>query len=147
MIKIAKLEKMLNKSQDFNSILDIEDGYIEAFLRLSEKFKMPHIDRFDGSGDPIVHVYLFSNILKPKELSWAQKLSLFGRTLSKVAATGYAKLEDSTKQNWEKLSKGFVNQNSYNTQMEVMISELEATSQNLKESFIDFAVRLMSKTA
>ncbi|KAF5931525.1 hypothetical protein HYC85_027696 [Camellia sinensis] len=60
LVKIAKLEKALKKSQGFNSIPNIEDGYIEASVSLLEKFKMPHIDRFDGSGDLIVHVRFLS---------------------------------------------------------------------------------------
>ncbi|XP_028084041.1 uncharacterized protein LOC114285214 [Camellia sinensis] len=87
MIKIVRLEKALKKSQGFNSIPDIEDGYTEALVRLPEKFKMPHIDRFDGSGDPIVHVRLFSDVLRPMGLSRAQKLSLFRRTLSDIEVT------------------------------------------------------------
>lgn len=86
MIKIARQEKALKKSQGFNSIPDIEDGYTEASVRLAEKFKMPHIDRFDGSGDPVVHVHLFSDVLRPMGLSRAQNLSLFGRTLYDIAA-------------------------------------------------------------
>ncbi|XP_028058154.1 uncharacterized protein LOC114262022 [Camellia sinensis] len=147
MIKIARLETALKKSQGFNSILDIEDGYTEASVRLPEKFKMSYIDRFDGSGDSIVHVRLFSDVLRPMGLSRAQKLSLFGRTLSDVAAIWYTKLEDLTKQNWKELSEGFVNQYSYNTQIEVTISELEATTQNLKEPFIDFMARWRAKAA
>jgi len=65
MIKIARLEKMLKKYQGFNSILDIKDGYTEASVRLLEKFKIPHIDRFNRSEDPIIHIRLFSDILKP----------------------------------------------------------------------------------
>ncbi|XP_028108808.1 uncharacterized protein LOC114307614 [Camellia sinensis] len=145
MIKIARLEKALKKSQGFNSIPDIEDGYTEASVRLPEKFKMPHIDRFDESEDPIVYVHLFLDVLRPTGLSRAQKLSLFGRTLSDVVAIWYAKLEDSTKRNWEELSEGFVNQYSYNTQIEVTISELEATTQNPKEPFIDFVARWREK--
>lgn len=56
LIKITRLEKALKKSQGFNSTTDIEDGHTEASIRLLKKIKMPHIDRFDGSGDPIVHV-------------------------------------------------------------------------------------------
>ncbi|XP_028084192.1 uncharacterized protein LOC114285341 [Camellia sinensis] len=108
---------------------------------------MPHIDRFDKSGDPIVHVHLFSDVLRPMSLTRAQKLSLFGRTLLDVAVIWYAKLEDSTKQNWKELSEGFVNQYSYNTQIKVTISELEATTQNPKEPFIDFVARWRAKAA
>ncbi|KAL7223096.1 hypothetical protein ACSBR1_024721 [Camellia fascicularis] len=96
-LKVSKLEKLFKKSQGAHSISDIEDGYTDSAVTLPDQFKMPHIDRFDGSGDPIVHLRLFSDILRPMGLSRLQKLSLFGRTLSGVAVIWYAKLEDSVK--------------------------------------------------
>jgi len=86
LIKIVGLEKVLKKSQGFNSIPNTGDGHTEASIRLLEKFKMPHIDKFNGSGDSIVHVCLFYDVLRPMGLSRVQKLPLFGRTLSNVAA-------------------------------------------------------------
>ncbi|KAL7256280.1 hypothetical protein ACSBR1_010243 [Camellia fascicularis] len=93
-LKLNKLEKLFKKSQGVKSILDIEDGYTDAVVTLPDRFKMPQIDRFNGSGDPMVHLRLFSDILRPMGLTRLQKLSLFGRTLSGVAAIWYAKLED-----------------------------------------------------
>ncbi|KAL7218492.1 hypothetical protein ACSBR2_011702 [Camellia fascicularis] len=60
---------------------------------------MPHINRFDSSGDPMVHLRLVSDILRPMGFTPAQKLSLFSRTMSGIATIWYAKLEDSVKQN------------------------------------------------
>ena len=42
----------------------------------------------------MVHPRLFLDILRPMGLTRLQKLSLFGWTLSGVAAIWYAKLED-----------------------------------------------------
>ncbi|KAL7238092.1 hypothetical protein ACSBR2_004231 [Camellia fascicularis] len=94
-LKLAKLEKMFEKSERINSIPDIEDGFTDIIMRLPEHFKMPHMDRFDGAGDPMVHIHLFSDILKPVGLSRAQKLSLFRKTMLEVTAIWCAKLEDS----------------------------------------------------
>ena len=129
-VKIANLEKQFKKAQGLNSIPDIEDGYTEAAIGLPDRFKMPHIDRFDVSGDPMVHNRLFLDVLKPMSLTKPQKLSLYGRTLSGVAAAWYAKLEDTVKQNWEELAEAFVDQYSYKTQVEMTTQELEATHQN-----------------
>lgn len=85
-LKMSKLEKLFKKSQGVRSIPDIEDEYTDAAVTLPDRFKMPQIDRFDGSGDPMVHLRLFSDILRPMGLTRLQKLSLFGRTLSSVAA-------------------------------------------------------------
>ncbi|KAF5933069.1 hypothetical protein HYC85_029240 [Camellia sinensis] len=146
-VKIGNLEKQLKKAQGLNSIPDIEDGRIEAAIRLPDRFKMPYIDRFDGSGDPMVHIRLFLDVLKPMGLTKPQKLSLYGRTLSGVAATWYAKLEDTVKQNWEELAEAFVDQYSYNTQVEMTIQELEATRQNPTEPFVEFVARWRAKAA
>lgn len=80
-----------------NSIPDIEDGYTDSIVTLPDRFKMPHIDRFDGSGDPMVYLRLFSDILRPIGLTRLQKLLLFSRTLSGIATIWYAKLEDFVK--------------------------------------------------
>ncbi|KAL7247169.1 hypothetical protein ACSBR2_002145 [Camellia fascicularis] len=100
-LKLSKLEKLFKKSQGVKSIPDIEDGYTDSAVTLPDRFKMPQIDRFDGSRDPMVHLRLFSDILRPMGLTRLQKLSLFCRTLSGVAAIWYAKLEDDVKRNWD----------------------------------------------
>ncbi|CAL5443132.1 unnamed protein product [Camellia sinensis] len=147
MLKLAKLKKLSKNSQGINSIPDIEDRYTETVVRLPERFKMPHVDRFDGSGDPMVHICHFLNVVKPMDLTRAQKLSLFGRTLSGVAAIWYAKLEDSVKQSWEELAKTFITQYSYNMQIEITTGELEATRQEPNESFVAFITRWKAKAA
>ncbi|KAL7221857.1 hypothetical protein ACSBR1_023744 [Camellia fascicularis] len=96
-LKVSKLEKLFKRAQGINSIPDIEDGYTNSVVTLPDWFKMPYIDRFDGSRDPMVHLHLFSDILRPMGLTTAQKLSLFGQTMSGIAAIWYAKLEDSVK--------------------------------------------------
>ena len=77
-------------------------------VTLHDRFKMPQIDSFDESGDPMVHLRLFSDILRPMGLTRPQKLSLFGRTLSGVAAIWYAKLEDEIKRNWDEMAEALV---------------------------------------
>ncbi|KAF5931633.1 hypothetical protein HYC85_027804 [Camellia sinensis] len=146
-VKIANLEKQFKKAQGLNSIPDIEDGHTEAAVQLPDRFKMPCIDRFDGSGDPMVHIRLFLDVLKTMELTKPQKLSLYGRTLSGVAATWYTKLEDKVKQDWEELAEAFVDQYSYNTQVEMTMQELETTRQNPTEPFVEFVARWRAKAA
>ncbi|KAL7178742.1 hypothetical protein ACSBR1_042155 [Camellia fascicularis] len=55
-LKVNKLENLFKRAQGVNSIPDIENGYTDAAVTLPDRFKMPHIDRFDGSGDPTVHL-------------------------------------------------------------------------------------------
>ncbi|KAF5934477.1 hypothetical protein HYC85_030648 [Camellia sinensis] len=146
-LKLSKLEKLFKKSQGVKSIPGIEDGYADAAVTLPNSFKMPHIDRFDGSGDPMVHLSLFSDILRPMGLTRLQKLSLFGRTLSGIAVTWYAKLEDSVKRSWEEMAEAFVAQYSYNTQIEITTRDLETMRQEPRESFSEFVARWRAKAS
>lgn len=57
-LKVSKLEKLFKRAQGVNSIPDIADGYTDSAVTLPDRFKMPYIDRFDGSGDPMVHLWL-----------------------------------------------------------------------------------------
>ncbi|KAL7202071.1 hypothetical protein ACSBR1_033698 [Camellia fascicularis] len=146
-LKVSKLEKLFKKSQGVKSIPDIEDGYTDTAVMLPDRFKMPHIDRFDGSEDPMVHLSLFSDVLRSMGLTRLQKLSLFGRTLSGIAAIWYAKLEDSVKRSWEEMAEAFVAQYSYNTQIEITTRDLEMTRQEPKEGFSDFVTRWRAKAS
>ncbi|XP_028052583.1 uncharacterized protein LOC114257067 [Camellia sinensis] len=146
-LKVNKLKKLLKRTQGVNSIPDIEDGYTDSAITLPNRFKMPHIDRFDGSRDPMVHLGLFSEILWPMGLTRLQKLPLFGRTLSRITAIWYAKLEDSVKRSWEEIAEAFIAQYSYNTQIEVIAHDLEATSQEPKAGFSDFVTRWRAKAS
>ncbi|KAF5934619.1 hypothetical protein HYC85_030790 [Camellia sinensis] len=146
-LKLSMLEKLFKRSQGVKTIPDIEDGYTDAAVTLPDRFKMPHIDRFDGSGDPMVHLRLFSDILRPMGLTRLQKLSLFGRTLSGVAAIWYAKLEDDVKRSWDEMAEAFILQYSYNTQIEITTRDLETTRQEPKESFSEFVTRWRAKAS
>ncbi|KAF5931962.1 hypothetical protein HYC85_028133 [Camellia sinensis] len=146
-LKLSKLEKLFKKSQGVKAIPDIEDGYTDVAVTLPDSFKMPQIDRFDGSRDPMVHLRLFSDILWLMGLTQPQKLSLFGRTLSGVAAIWYAKLEDEVKRSWDEMAEAFVAQYSYNTQIEITTRDLETTRQEPKETFSDFVTRWRAKAS
>ncbi|CAL5428765.1 unnamed protein product [Camellia sinensis] len=137
-LKLSKLEKMFKKSQGVKTIPDIEDGYTDTVVTLPDRFKMPHIDRFDGSGDPMVHLRLFSDILRPMGLTRLQKLSLLGRTLLGVAAIWYAKLEYGIKRNWDEMAEAFIAQYSYNTQIEITTRDLET----IRQDHLDFKTAL-----
>ncbi|KAL7182685.1 hypothetical protein ACSBR1_041384 [Camellia fascicularis] len=97
-LKLNKLEKLFKKSQGVKSIPDIEDGYTDAAMTLLDRFKMPQIDRFDGSEDPMVHLRLFSDILRPMGLTRPQKL--------RYSAGPCRVWRPSGTQNWKMMSRG-----------------------------------------
>ena len=116
-------------------------------VRLPENFKFPDMDKFDGTGNPVVHLRMFVGTLQPMGLEPKMFCNLFHHTLTGAAAQWFLSLEDSKTKNWEDIMDAFVAQYSYNTQLDVTLRDLETTRQNFGEAFVDFLSRWRGKVA
>ena len=62
--KVDRLENVLRKSRGVDDyMLDMEGLLEHAKIKLPENFKMPDIDRFDGTGNPKSYVKFCMNVL------------------------------------------------------------------------------------
>lgn len=112
-----------------------------------EKFKMPDIDKYDGTGCPKTHLQLFFSNVGSMGLTQKQMAQIFPRTLSGAAGRWFAQIEKSTLKSWDDIANAFVKQYNYNTQMEVTRRRLEMTRQRPNERFTDFLARWKGKAA
>ena len=96
-------------------------------IRLPEDFKFLDIDKFDGTGNPVVHLRMFLGTLQPMGFEPRIFCNLFHRTLTGAAAQWFLSLEDSKTKNWEDIMDAFVAQYNYNTQLDVILRDLETT--------------------
>lgn len=62
-----------------------------------EKFKMPDIDKYDGTGCPKTHLQLFFSNVGSMGLTQKQMAQIFPRTLSGAAGRWFAQIEKSTR--------------------------------------------------
>ena len=106
---------------------------------------MPEIEKFDGTGDPTVHLGIFVSSLAPLGLSEEQMGQLFPRTLSGTALRWLMKLDKSLTRTWEDIGNAFVAQYSYNQQLDVTTRDLETTRQGDQETFSEFITRWRNK--
>ena len=112
-----------------------------------EQFKMPDIDKYDGTGCPKTHLQLFFSNVGSMGLTQKQMAQIFPRTLSGAAGRWFAQIEKSTLKSWDDIANAFVKQYNYNTQMEVTRRRLEMTRQRPNERFTDFLARWKGKAA
>ena len=139
--EIKKMKGMLKRSLGMEDyMLDIE-GLCPFFdVQLPPKFKMPKMDSFDGTGNPMNHLKQYVLAMKPLGLTKEQIILCFPRTLSGVALQWYLSLEKAKMNDWNKMAKTFVQQ-SYNIQLDVSLKDLETTKQLSNESFSNFLMR------
>ena len=97
-----------------------------------EKWHKPA--KFDGSGDPRVHLKQYALISKLNRLPADFMLEWFSTSLQGPALTWYHTLEKSKKSSWIELSKAFLEQFSFNPMTNVALRELENITQRPEES-------------
>ncbi|KAI8551029.1 hypothetical protein RHMOL_Rhmol06G0153200 [Rhododendron molle] len=65
MAKMAKLEESIAKAEKVKaSGIDLDRLCLYPNAKLPEKFKMPNLAKFDGSGDPRTHLYSYHAAMK-----------------------------------------------------------------------------------
>ena len=126
-------------SFDFDDILCMEGD------KLLDKFKMPQLQKFDGTGDPRIHLSKYTTTLSTTKAPLSVVTRLFILSLEGMAVNWYHGLEKSVRVNWREMCATFLKQYEYNTKLEVSIMDLELTKQKYNESFSDLLTRLMNK--
>ena len=113
--------------------------------KLSDKFKMPQLQKFDGTGDPRIHLSQYTIIMSATKASIFMVARLFVLSLEGMAVNWYHGLEKLIRADWKELCSTFLKQYEYNTKLEVSIRDLELTKQKSNESLLDFLIRFMNK--
>ena len=85
MDKIDKLESVLRKSRGIDDYMMDLEGLLEPIkVKLPENFKIPEIDRFNGTGNPKSHIKLWMSVLQSLGCNHEHIAMLFLQTLSKA---------------------------------------------------------------
>ncbi|KAI8550526.1 hypothetical protein RHMOL_Rhmol06G0113800 [Rhododendron molle] len=146
--KMAKLEESIAKAEKVKaSGIDLDRLCLYPNAKLSEKFKMPDLAKFDGSGDPRTHFYSYHATMKLLSVKPEAMSQLFPQTLSGPAFHWFLPLDIAKRRIWEDIGNAFISQYSYNSQLKMTTWELESTKLKAKESFADFVKRWRAKAA
>ncbi|KAI8535483.1 hypothetical protein RHMOL_Rhmol10G0178000 [Rhododendron molle] len=148
MAKMAKLEESIAKAEKVKAGgIDLDRLCLYPNARLPEKFKMPDLAKFDGSGDPRTHLYSYHAAMKLLAVEPEAMSQLFPQTLSGPVFHWFLSLNIAKRRTWEDIGTAFISQYSYNSQLKMTTWELESTKMEAKESFADFVKRWRAKAA
>ena len=113
--------------------------------KLSDKFKMPQLQKFDGTRDPRIYLSQYTTTISTTKAPMSVVARLFVLSLEGIAVNWYHGLEKSIRVDWKELCSTFLKQYEYNTKLEVSVRDLELTKQKPNESFSNFLTRFMNK--
>ncbi|KAI8542636.1 hypothetical protein RHMOL_Rhmol08G0153100 [Rhododendron molle] len=113
---MAQLEESIAKAEKVKAGgIDLDRLYLYPNARLPEKFKMPDLAKFDGSGDPRTHLYSYHAAMKLLAVEPGAMSQLFPQTLSGPAFHWFLSLDIAKKRTWEDIGPAFISQYSYNS--------------------------------
>ena len=135
------MQKALEKTQRFDDYLATMGGITkEEPSQLPPKFSILEADRFAGVGDPKQHLRQYLNFVKIKRLNEEQVLRAFSLSLAKSTSNWYYTLNVWQTKNLGVLVEFFIDQFSYNTMINVNLSDVETTRQRENGTFSEFLV-------
>ena len=124
--------KAFKKDED---IVDTSSLVVFPNARLPPKFKMPDMDKFDGTGCPQTHLLMYAGNMQPLGASFGTLAQLFQRTLTGAALRWFRM---TSSRNWEDICNEFNNKDSYNIEVDVTKRDLESTKLQPNETFSEY---------
>ena len=142
-----KMEEMIRRAHMIKELMDYDSLSLFPNARLPPKFKLPTLDKFDGTGCPKSHLKMFMKDMYPLGATEEVFTQMFQNTLTGVALRWFLNLDDARARSWEDICWEFHNQYKYNMEVDIIRRDLETTKQELKESFFTFINKWRAKAA
>ncbi|XP_077219773.1 uncharacterized protein LOC143853962 [Tasmannia lanceolata] len=150
----AMADRMDRLAQEMENIkfqgpkkLNMADFMIYPGVTLPPRFKVPNMDRYDGTGCPRSHLMSVLPLLQQHGLSPEQVALLFPRSLIGVAKKWFLSLKSEEIRTLEDIANRFVEQFSMEEGIDVTKRDLKALKQGHNETFTSFIRRWRRKAA
>src|SRR3989442_7404437 len=143
--RMESMEKIISKLQAQLSAKNKKGYDLEEYTGdtsgrgPTEKLHKPV--KFDGDGDPVVHLNQYVLIAKLNRLSPQFMLDWFSTSLQGPTLIWYHSLDRNKKSSWLELSKAFLDHFSFNVAMNVGLRELETMMHERDEPFLEYPTR------
>ena len=111
-----KINERTNKMEDF---MDYQSLSFFPNVRLPPKFKMPTLDKFDGTGCPKSHLKMYMKAMQLLGATEELLAQMFQNTLTGAALRWFLNLDDARARSWENICREFHNQYKYNIEVDV----------------------------
>ncbi|GKV18335.1 hypothetical protein SLEP1_g28734 [Rubroshorea leprosula] len=138
-------EELMKKSADLERQLAPLNLSITA-EPYQEGFKIPHLETYDGSGDPDEHLHTYQAIMRIQNANDAMMYKVFPTTLKSTARRWYHKLPRHSIDSYFQLAKLFSNKFTSQRKIKRTATELMQVNQREGESLRDYMQRFNKAT-
>ncbi|GKV02926.1 hypothetical protein SLEP1_g15302 [Rubroshorea leprosula] len=111
-----------------------------------EGFKIPHLETYDGTGDPDEHLHTYQAIMRIQNANDAMMCKVFPATLKSTAKRWYHKLPKHSIDSFSQLTKLFSNKFASQREIKRTAIELMQVNQKEGESLRDYMQRFNKAT-
>ena len=145
--RMNKIKEMIRRAYKMEDLMGYDSLSLFPNVRLPPKFKMPTLDKFDGTGCLKSHLKMYMRTIQPLGATKEVLAQMFQNTLTRVALRWFLNLDDARARSWEDICREFHNQYKYNIEVDVTRRDLETTKQELKKSISAFITKWRAKVA
>ncbi|GKV29043.1 hypothetical protein SLEP1_g38016 [Rubroshorea leprosula] len=128
----------LKSPRSHQQTLDLDSAPLNLSITAEpyqEGFKIPHLETYDGSGNPDEHLHTYQAIMRIQNANDAMMCKVFPATLKSIARRWYHKLPRHSIDSYSKLAKLFSNKFASQREIKRMATELMSVSFILSEDF------------
>ena len=145
--RINKVEEMIRRARKMEDLMDYQSLSNFPDMRLPPNFKMPTLNKFDGTGYLKSYMKMYMRAMQPLGVIEELLAQMFQNTLTGAAFRWFLNLEDTRARSWDDICCEFHKQYKYNIEVDITRRDLETMKQEPKESFSTFITKWMSKAA
>ena len=110
--RMNKMEEMIRTARKMEDLMDYDSLSLFPNERLPPKFKMPTLDKFDGTGYPKSHLKMYMRAMQPLGAIDEVLAQMFLSTQTGGALRWFLNLNDARARSWEDIYREFQNNTS-----------------------------------
>ena len=105
--RMAKMEERIRRARKMEELMDYDTLSLFPNVRLPPKFKMPTLNKFDGTGCPKSHMKMYMKAMQPLGVTEEVLAQMFQNTLTGVVLRWFLNLDNARAINWEAICREF----------------------------------------
>ncbi|GKV49755.1 hypothetical protein SLEP1_g56488 [Rubroshorea leprosula] len=146
---IQKSIDELKSPRSHQQTLDLDSAPLNLSITVEpyqEGFKIPHLETYDGTGDPDEHLHTYQAIMRIQNANDAMMCKVFPATLKSTTRRWYHKLPRHSIDSFSQLAKLFSNKFASQREIKRTATELMQVNQKEGESLRDYMQRFNKAT-
>ena len=92
--RMDKMEERIRRARKMEELMDYDTLSLFPNARLPPKFKMPTLNKFDGTGCPKSHMKMYMKAMQPLGMTEEVLAQMFQNTLTRAALRWFFNLDD-----------------------------------------------------